>query len=556
MKKVILLLLCVFGAYGVNAAERSLEEMRQIAASVLSSKVSQAKAQGKTTSLQVELLSQNDVLTVMGSQQAGLVVISNDDATDAVLGYSFRSSSSDNPQFKWWLNTMTRVLEAEKAKGNATLKRVVKPENGKSVEPMITSTWGQGSPFNNDCPGMGSGHYPTGCQATAMAQIMYHWKYPTKGTGSNQYSFNGEIYKADFSQTTYDWDNMIDNYSKSYTDAQATAVATLMWHCGAAINMQYTASGSGAFDVEACKAFNNNFGYKDAQLYNRDYYSEESWMKMVYQEIDAQRPILYTGVDATNGGHAFVLDGYDSDGLVHINWGWNGSEDGYFDIAKLNPANYAFSLQQGMIVGLTSEDIGNEYQSQITSSDLKMSATSTRITLSGSFVNMGTTQFDGLIGMTRVNLSTGDSVVMKAQRLSLQEYKNGRTYSSSNLSFQSNWVKTPGVTYRVYLVSKADREKNWQLVRNDNVSNSSVCSAYQVTVDQDNHITVTPETSDTWTGISSVSRSSRSTDLISVYNSLGRRIYVSSAASFRLEDIPARGLLIVKDGQKTYKVVK
>lgn len=112
-------------------------------------------------------------------------------------------------------------------------------------------------------------------------------------------------------------------------------------------------------------------------------------MKMVYQEIDAQRPILYTGVDATNGGHAFVLDGYDSDGLVHINWGWNGSEDGYFDIAKLNPANYAFSLQQGMIVGLTSEDIGNEYQSQITSSDLKMSATSTRITLSGKLCQYG-----------------------------------------------------------------------------------------------------------------------------------------------------------------------
>lgn len=557
MKKVILLLLCAFGAYGVNAAERSLEEMRQIAFSVLSSQVSQAKGLDKATRLQVEPLLQNDMLTVMGSKQAGFVVISNDDGTDAVLGYSLQAySSTDNPQFNWWLNAMTQVLKAEKATGNATLKRVVKPENGKSVEPMVTSTWGQGTPYNNDCPGMGSGHYPTGCQATAMAQIMYHWKYPTKGTGSNQYSFNGALYKADFSQTTYDWGNMIDSYSKSYTDAQAAAVATLMWHCGAAINMQYTASGSGAFDVETCKAFNNYFGYKDAQLYNRDYYSEEAWMKRIYQEIDAQRPILYTGVDATNGGHAFVLDGYDSDGMVHINWGWNGSEDGYYDIAKLNPANYAFSLQQGMIVGLSSEKLGNEYHSQIGSSNLTMSNTSTRITLSGRLVNMGTVQFDGLIGMAIVNMATGDSTIVKAERFSLQEYKDGLTYTKDG-SFQSYWMKTPGVTYRVFLVSKSDQESSWQLVRNNNVENPSSASSYLMTVDADNHITVTAETSDLWTtAISTVTALPSTTGVITVYDAMGRKVYASPAASFRVQDVPAKGLLIVTDGKNTRKILK
>lgn len=557
MKKVILLILCVLGAYGVNAKERSVEEMRQIAVSILSSQKNSAKAQGKAAQWQIEPLSKNDMLTVMGSKQGGFVVISNDDATDAVLGYSLQgTASTENPQFTWWFNAMTRVLEAEKAKGNTSLTRAVKPENGKSVEPLITSTWGQGTPYNNDCPGMGDSHYPTGCEATAMAQIMYHWKYPVKGTGSNQYSFNGAIYKADFSQTTYDWGNMIDDYSKSYTDQQATAVATLMWHCGAAINMQYTASGSGAFDVEACNAFHNYFGYQDAQLYNRNYYSEEAWMKMIYQEIDAQRPILYTGVDGTSGGHAFVLDGYNSDGLVHINWGWNGSEDGYYDIAKLNPANYSFSLQQGMIVGLTSEKIGNEYHSQITSSDLTMTSSSTRITLAGNFINLGTTQFDGLIGMAIVNMTTGDSVIVKAKRYSLQEYKNGETFSASG-SFQSNWLKTPGVTYRVFLASKSDKEDSWQLVRNNNVDNASYASSYLMTVDADNHISVTAETSDLWTtAIRSVTNAQAKADVITVYDAIGRKIYTSPAASFRIEDVPVKGLIIIKDGKSTRKIMK
>lgn len=555
MKKIICLLCVSLWLASGFAKDRSLKEMQQIAASVLQSNYSGAKVRRPSLRQSFGKIMANGELTVIGADEAGFVVISNDDHTDAVLGYSAQAfRASGNPEFQWWLNSITKVLAAERASGYPSARRIVKPDNQQTVDSLIVSRWGQDAPYFNLCPNHNGNHYPTGCQATAMAQIMYYWKSPARGTGSGQYSFDGKLYKADFGSTVYEWSKMLDDYSKAYSEEQGNAVATLMWQCGVAVHMQYTPSGSGAYSVEACKALNNYFGYKDARLYNRDFYSESSWMKMVYEEISARRPILYTGVDASQGGHAFVLDGYNADGLVHINWGWNGKENGYFDISKLNPSPYSFSLQQTMITGITTKDLGHEYISQIGSPNLQMSSTSTRITLSGTFLNEGTQTFEGIIGMAVVNLSTGDSTVVKAQRYKLIPYLDGKTYSEKG-SFQSPWLRTPGVTYRVFLASKADNETTWQLLRNNNVENGGVCASYLLTVDQDNKITVKVEESDMWTtGVRVIP--DKETRRVTAFDLQGREIYSASSRDFKIENVHGHGVVIIKDNDGVRKVLK
>lgn len=141
-----------------------------------------------------------------------------------------------------------------------------------------------------------------------------------------------------------------------------------MKDCGSAVSMKYGTSTSGALTNDAAAAFIDNFSYDAASLLymQRDLYSQEEWMQVVYSNLQAKRPILYSGVDLSKGGHAFVLDGIDENGLVHVNWGWDGSYDGYYDISLLNSQNGSFAYNQGMIAGLNpqkSEDINTGFAS-------------------------------------------------------------------------------------------------------------------------------------------------------------------------------------------------
>jgi hypothetical protein len=177
---------------------------------------------------------------------------------------------------------------------------------------------------------------PTGCVATAMAQIMYHHKWPNQGSGKIEV-YNGTRSEViDFANTTYEWDLMTPVYSSLSTEAECNAIATLMYHVGRSVNMMY-GDASGAVTAESAKALATYWKY-DKSIIHRDrrYYSMNEWERMIMDEIDNNRPILYHG-QSPEGGHAFVLDGYNSDGYVHINWGWNGMSDGYFMLHALSP---------------------------------------------------------------------------------------------------------------------------------------------------------------------------------------------------------------------------
>lgn len=202
------------------------------------------------------------------------------------------------------------------------------PEGCKAeVEPMLTTTWGQYAPYYNMTPTVDGKQCLTGCIATALAQILNYYQYPAKLSDG----------------TVIDWANMLPNYEESYTEAQGNAVALLMARCGKAMNMTYGTDVSTTYASEITKGFADEFGYIVRDYGYRDYPTEQDaqkWKEIVFRELSAGHPVLYGGTSYKNGNdnyfsHSFVIDGYDSKGRVHVNYGFNGAGDGYFPIDKL-----------------------------------------------------------------------------------------------------------------------------------------------------------------------------------------------------------------------------
>lgn len=345
---------------GVDAKPRTQKEINDIAQAALArQKIVRKLANGRTA--QPKTVWTAAGVEAIGYDEGGFALVSTDDLLPEVLGYSNQKFSTANESFNWWLTAIGKAAESIVAKGEPA--KVVKPDTelyAESVAPLITSKWDQQTPYNNLCPSGTTGRTMTGCVATAMAQVMYFWRYPQHGSGSKTiyYPFedtHGQQLTVDFSQASYDWDNMIDDYSGSYTQEEASAVATLMYHCGVASSMQYGVDGSGTYNSEAAAALKNYFGYPASVRYvERSQYGEADWMQMIYSDISSRQPIIYTGSDYSYGGHCFVLDGYNADGLVHINWGWSGTSDGFYDISLLNPTGYQFEAYQTMVTGIKS----------------------------------------------------------------------------------------------------------------------------------------------------------------------------------------------------------
>ena len=273
----------------------------------------------------------------------GFVIVAADDCSSPILGYS------DQGHFDYeTAPDGLRFMLSEISKGIETMVQQAQPipsdilcrwknleayglmhpdRSFPVVGPLVQLKWDQGYPYNMYAPG----GCPTGCVATAMAQLMKYWEWPTTGTGEHSYNAMGygEQY-ANFGATTYDWDNMVELYTSSATQEQKEAVATLMYHCGVSVNMMYEPDGSGAFSVDVPIAINTYFSYSDQATHiTKSNYSYNDWIALLKSNIDQHIPLYYSG-QSTEGGHAFICDGYDSDDLFYFNWGWGGSANGYF----------------------------------------------------------------------------------------------------------------------------------------------------------------------------------------------------------------------------------
>ncbi len=312
---------------------------------------------------QLKELKRTNTYSVIGYDGGGFAIVSADDLVPEVLGVSQKEfSNGRNTNLAWWMEAMDKVISY--AVANQMPLKTTKPDPSiypVQVGPLMTTEWDQERPYNNMCPlYRGTTRCLTGCVATAMAQVLNYHKSPEHGIGSRTiyYPFrntSGEAVTANFSEDFYDWDNMKDTYT-SYNETQANAVALLMRDCGVAADMQYDgpSEGSGAYSEDAAAGLRTYFGFTEAQYLERDSYSESAWMDIVYRELSENGPLYYAGADYSNGGHAFVLHGYRSDGMVYVNWGWSGDDDGYYDISILNPAYYRFNYGQDMIIGVKS----------------------------------------------------------------------------------------------------------------------------------------------------------------------------------------------------------
>ena len=209
------------------------------------------------------------------------------------------------------------------------------------VKPLCSDSWTQDEPYHNLTPIIDSTHCKVGCVATAMAQVMYYYKYPKQGTGSHTYFDEKgcqDTLTANFSAHTYEWDYMLDTYEDiDYSERQAQAIALLSSDCGISVDMRYGVESSGAETLRQPYALYNYFGYDPGmRMIYRDFYHRDELHQLIRTELAAGHPVPCSA-HLADGGHAFIIDGYNRNGLYHINWGWGGWCDGYYNIDYMNP---------------------------------------------------------------------------------------------------------------------------------------------------------------------------------------------------------------------------
>ncbi len=279
-----------------------------------------------------------------GKEEEGFVLVAAEDNARAVLGYA--DEGSFDPQnipsnMQVWLQMYAEELAYAALMPQSANRDKELGSRYPTVEPLLGNTqWGQGKPYNNLCPIVDGERSVAGCVATALSQVMYVHKHPEKGKGSHSYRLrNGTEVSADFSKATYDWDNMLPQYkNNSYTTEQADAVAELMFHVGVASNMQYSPSASGSSSGIAMQALSRYFDYDAGVIpLPKDYMPENEVLEGIATDLAAGRPVYISAYTTNYEGHAFVCDGMQSNGYLHINWGWTGTSDGYFSISALDP---------------------------------------------------------------------------------------------------------------------------------------------------------------------------------------------------------------------------
>ncbi|HNX01137.1 MAG TPA: C10 family peptidase [Candidatus Cloacimonadota bacterium] len=305
----------------------------------------------------------NTVTMYLVEYSRGFVLLSADDACNPIIGYGYNTlvnGLDHNPSFSEFIENHKMAVSditnqrldnsVTAAKWNAILNNQLSRDGTRSLHPLLSTTWDQGTPYNMYCPvdaaGPG-GRVWAGCVATAMAQVMKYWNWPVTGVGSHSYHPSGyATQSANFGNTTYHWENMPNSVGMPNTD-----VGTLLWHLGISVNMMYAPDGSGAYSYQAAQALRQYFRYDSGlSLVSRDGYSDTEWDNLVRSQLDNALPMYYDG-SGPGGGHAFVCDGYQNSNYFHFNWGWSGSYNGYFYLSNLNPG-YSFNDGQDIITNM------------------------------------------------------------------------------------------------------------------------------------------------------------------------------------------------------------
>ena len=363
MKRIINLLLLasvLFFAATLKAQKMNVDDAKKAASHYLQS---MGKTDAVLQSIRPVEMKGRTVAYIANFEPASFVVLSAEKQATPVLAYSLNYTAPDfvqNDAFNDWMYSYgNQVIEliknhvkvkSSEQEWDALLEGTYVAPKGKSVTPLLTTTWDQGQYYNHLCPaaaGGPGGHVWAGCVATAMGQVMKYHNHPEHGTGSH--SYNHPIYGyqfANFGNTTYNWAGM-PNAIYSYDDD----IALLLYHCAVSVDMDFGVDGSGASPSSVVPAVKNYFNYSlGTQLKNKDNYSTSDWIAMLKEELDNSRPLFSGGYNSSQtSGHAYVCDGYNANNYFHFNWGWSGYYNGYFNINNLNPGGSNFSYNQNAI---------------------------------------------------------------------------------------------------------------------------------------------------------------------------------------------------------------
>lgn len=304
---------------------------------------------------------------IFNSTENGYMIVSADDVAYPLLGYTDSGSFDANnvaPGMRYWLEEYARQIEWAKSKGRKAPGATIVDPAWTAIAPLCKTKWNQDAPFNDQCPIEKATNLPTyaGCVAVSMAQLMKYFEYPLHGEGIVQYTpaATGQKVTLNLSRKDFAWDNMLNFYSKGYYDEeQADAVAYLLKCCGYSVSMNYGSQASGANGFEIATALKKYFNYDPmTRDERRMVYTASEWAKIIYDNIKNVGPVVMNGQSPVDGGHSFVCDGYNGDGLFHFNWGWGGMSDGYYRLEALNPEAQGiggmvggFNFMQNIVIG-------------------------------------------------------------------------------------------------------------------------------------------------------------------------------------------------------------
>lgn len=442
------------------------------------------------------------------SNSRGFVIVAGNDAATPILAYSNESSfdPADIPPnaAKWLENYKAQIRYIAENKIESTKEienQWQRFEQGKgsiksttSISPLIQTKWNQAPYYNSLCPldPASDKRTLTGCVATAMAQVMKFWNYPTNGAGFHSYNHPeyGTI-SASFGSTTYNWSSMPNTVTSSNNE-----VATLMFHCGVSVSMDYGIDGSSASTLAVASALKNFFGYASSvQGIYRSSYTDIQWKDLLMTELNNGRPVQYAGTDQT-GGHSFVCDGFDVNGLFHFNWGWGGGADGYYSIDMLNPGASKYNSNHRAVIGIQPPAGGNSFDLRLYK-NITPSASS--ITYGQSFsittniVNYGTNSFTG--DYCAAVLDNSDALIDFVEIKQGGTLPGGYRYSADLVFANSGSVSMLPGSYRVGIFYRPTGG-NWKLAAN----NGSYTNLVQLSVtcandmELNSSLTVTPGT--------------------------------------------------------------
>lgn len=560
MRRFLFTLCIVSCAFSAMAIERTSAELERIALAQLqkASTAAQAKRAGVGRTLSVKLTVQTDQIAVYTGDGLGSVLISKDDQFVPVLGYTDAVITDFDALpccMKWWLGEMEQQMQTATAKTETPYQLMAEQSAGYTVTPeIVTTKWGQSGAYGAFTPEIDGENPPAGCVATAMAQIMNYNQWPKKAQFTGSYSIDGgKTTKTVKVNTTYSYplqkaygsysvDGSEDNISSmTYPLTAVKKIGWLLRDCGYASDMSYTLNGSGTTTVEAAAGAVNFMSYPKESIksYLRTFYTDDEWHNLAYSDIMQGYPVLYGGNDSSFGGHAFVAHGIDANGLLAVNWGWNGYYDGYYVMDAMNPTGYSFDTYQMLVTGwhptaLSSDRFISQWVADATTFKYD-SETKTYTVGTEGFFNYSPQTFTGTVAMCfedESDHSTNYIDILTETDGSVATYY-GFSLADADLTEDVDFLQK-GHTYKVYFTSQDKEEETPQMLRT-----TGGRFYYTLTIAADGTVTIGNAEIDTTSGISTASLpTAEQSQSDAIFNLQGQRI-----------SKPAKGIYI-QNGRK------